>query len=305
MFKHIKSLLNLSATPPSVVYPYPFLALLAFSLSGVFNIVSLIKAVILSFLFQAAANLWNHVNDVEEDKISGKRNILTENEKIRKIVFIISPLLYLMSFSLSVLWVVDKRGVIAFAAVAFVTWIYSDKFILGRKIKRWKDHYITEVLTYLIAIPSFTSLLWTLFAPLSLKSTVFSIIMTFFGLSTTFLKDIKDITGDRLAGLKTLAVVFSPGYLLKIALSLLTSYYFLILFLSIYGLLPQFCIMSVIASAGLIYTMWHFISNGWSITLKSLRPIKVMVCSNLISLSLLIIAGIVQTLSLSVSVKLM
>jgi len=295
MLVKLIKLIKLSSTPVSIIYPYPFLALLAFSLSGSFDIILLIKAILLSFLFCAGINLWNHVNDIEEDKIAGKRNILIENPEMRRIVLTIAPLLYLISFLLSSLWVVDKKGVIAFVAVAFVTWIYSDKIILGRKIRRWKENYITEVLTYIVAIPSFTLLLWTLFAPVSLKSFAFSMVIMFFMLSGTFLKDIKDITGDKLAGLKTLGVVFSPETLLKISLLLLSFYYTSISIFSLFGVFPLFCIFSTLSSVGLIYTLGYFFNNRWTITLESIKPIKIMIYSNLLSLTILIVAGFIRT----------
>jgi 1,4-dihydroxy-2-naphthoate octaprenyltransferase len=294
MFYRIVELLKLSSNPATIIYPYPFLALLAFSLSEVFDIISLFKAIFLSFLFCAGINLWNHVNDIKEDIFAGKKTILTENPEIRNLVAVISALLYAIAFFLSILWTVDKRGIVAFVGAAFATWIYSDRMIIGRKVRRWKNHYVTELLAYIIFAPSITLLLWTLFAPLSPKSFALSIIITFLMLSGTFLKDIKDISGDKLAGLKTLGVVFSPESLLKTSFVLLGFYYLSISVFSLFGMLPLACVFSVLASFGLAYTLRHFLNNGWTITLKSIKPIKVMVYSNLTSLSILIIAGFTQ-----------
>jgi 1,4-dihydroxy-2-naphthoate octaprenyltransferase len=269
--------------------------LLAFSLSGTFDVISLSKAISLSFIFYAGINLWNHVNDVKEDILAGKKTILTENPEIRNLVAIISALLYIIAFLLSIHWIVDKRGIVAFFGAAFATWVYSDRMLIGRKIRRWKDYYLTELLAYIIFAPSISLWLWTIFVPLSSKSFALSTIITFFILFGAFLKDIKDITGDKLAGLKTLGVVFSPETLLKISLFLLGFYYLSISAFSLLGLLPLLCVASVLASIGFIYTLGHFFGNGWAITPKSIKPLKVVVYSNLISLVVLIITGFTQT----------
>lgn len=286
-FIYIFEIVKLSATPPSIIYPYPLLQLLAFSLSGTHNFWLYIKSIIASFIFLAGINLWNHVNDIEEDHLSRKKHILVEKQEVRRYVLTVSPLLYLTSFLLFAAWMVDKRGIIAFAMASFVTWIYSDRILLGKKIRRWKDFYLTEILTYVIAIPSFTTAIWTLFAPISPKCIAFSIVILFFMLSGMFLKDLKDITGDKLAGLKTLGVVFSPGQLIKSSILLVMLYYLSITVFSLSGVFSFQCIASVIPLTGLLYTINHFVSSDWEISLNSLIPIKVMIYTNLTSLMIL------------------
>lgn len=238
MLKLFVNLIKLSAKPATIIYPYPIAALLAFSLSGTLNVIYLIKAIAFSFIFYAGVNLWNHVNDVEEDIKGGKKTIITENPKIRKLTALISAVLYVTSFVLAFIWIVDWRGIAAFVPAALATWIYSDKIFFGKKIRRWKDHYITEILAFIIFFPAFFSMLWTIFAPLSLRGLAFSMTMTLFMFSGAFLKDLKDITGDRLAGLKTLGVVFSPETLLKASSTMLIFYYFSIVIFSYLELLP-------------------------------------------------------------------
>lgn len=291
IFKFLIALVRLSAKPATIFYPYPIAALLAFSLSGTFNVINLLKAIMFSFLFYAGVNLWNHVNDVEEDIAGGKKTVITENPKIRKLVAVISPLLYLISFALAVMWSVDEGGIAAFIAAACVTWVYSDKILLGRIIKRWKDHYITETLAFVIFVPSFTSMLWTIYVPLSLRSVAFSTTLTFFILSGIFLKDLKDITGDKLAGLKTLGVVFSPEILLKVSFVMLTFYYFSILLFSFLKILPILSALSTLFSVGLVYTVKHFSNNKWVITIRSVKPLNVLYYSNLGSLVTFIVTG--------------
>lgn len=293
MFGSFIQLIRLSAKPSTIIYPYPILPLLAFSLSGVFDIFYLFRAITFSSIFYAVVNLWNHVNDIEEDVLCGRRTIITENPKIRNLIIIISPLAYIISFSLILVWSVDKRGIIAFSAAAFATWIYSDRIFIGRKIKRWKDFYVTETLAFVIFFPSFNLALWTIFTHLSLKSIAFSITLTFFMLSGVFLKDIKDITGDKLAGLKTLGVMFSPSSLLKASFLMLVFYYFAIFIFSILKIFPTLSIVSTLFFLGLIYSLKYFLNKNWIISIDSVKPLNLMYYCNLGSLITLIIAGFI------------
>ena len=292
-FTYIFDIIKLSATPPSIIYPYPILQLLAFTLSETYDLESYIKSIIVSFIFFAGVNLWNHINDIEEDRLSGKKHILIEKPEIRKYILTISPILYLTSLLLFTIWTIDKKVIIAFTIVSLVTWIYSDRILFGKKIRRWKDFYLTEVLTYVVAIPCFTISIWTLFAPISPKSFAFSTITLFFMLSGMFLKDIKDTTGDRLGGLKTLGVVFSPKQLIKLSITLILLYYFSITIHSFSGVFPFKCSVSAIPLIGVLYTINHFMSNDWEITLKSLIPVKIMIYSNLLSFIILILTSFI------------
>jgi 1,4-dihydroxy-2-naphthoate octaprenyltransferase len=291
MLKLFVNLIKLSAKPATIIYPYPIAALLAFSLSGTLNVIYLIKAIAFSFIFYAGVNLWNHVNDVEEDIKGGKKTIITENPKIRKLTALISAVLYVTSFVLAFIWIVDWRGIAAFVPAALATWIYSDKIFFGKKIRRWKDHYITEILAFIIFFPAFFSMLWTIFAPLSLRGLAFSMTMTLFMFSGAFLKDLKDITGDRLAGLKTLGVVFSPETLLKASSTMLIFYYFSIVIFSYLELLPFASFFSVVFFFGFGYTLSHFYTENWKVSGKSIKPLEVMYYSNLGSLLMLIFSG--------------
>ena len=287
------SLIKLSAKPSTIIYPYPIAALLAFSLSGTYDIVLLLKAIAFSFIFYAGVNLWNHVNDVDEDIKGGKKTVITENLRLRNKFAIIPASLYVISFFLAILWSVDGRGIVAFAAAAFVTWVYSDRIFIGKKIRRWKDHYITETLAFVIFFPAFFSMLWTIFAPLSLRSAAFLITLTFFMLSVVSPKDIKDITGDSLAGLKTLGVVFSPESLLKTSFLMLAFYYTSILVFSILRIFPLFSVLSTLFFIGVIYNIKHFLNRNWEITSKSVKAFALMYYSNLGSLISLIFLGFI------------
>lgn len=291
---HLWALLRLSARPATIIYPYPIAALIAFSFSDAFNVTYLIRAIIFSFIFYAGVNLWNHVNDVKEDIAGGKKTVITENPDLKEIFIIIPILLYIISFVLTIIWSFDTRGIIAFLAASFATWIYSDRIFLGKKFGRWKDHYLTETLAFIIFFPSFFSTLWTIFKPLSMEGVAFSLILSLFLLSGAFLKDIRDIAGDRLAGLKTLGVMFSSEFLLKLSFSMLLCYYILILIFSLWlKLLPFFSSLSILFLLGFGYTLLHFLREDWEINSKSIRPLHVMYYSNLGSLLMLIFSGFI------------
>ena len=291
MTRFIKILIEvfkLSSTPPSIVYPIPLLALLLFSLSGSRNLLALVFAVAFTFASQAGINLWNHVNDVEEDLIAGKENVLTRYPEIRKYVAVVSFLLYVLAFLVLVVFSKDKKFAIsAFLIVSFVTWIYSDRLVLGKLIPRWKDHYLTEVLTYLISVPLYTLTVWTIFARINTRALAVAAFMTPFALSGTFLKDLKDASGDEKAGLRTLAVVFSPSTLLKISVFLLWVYYIEVLFLSLIRYIPLESLLALFTFLGLNYSTIRFVKGGWKITSEMVGAIKIMIYSNLLSLLLI------------------
>lgn len=294
MFQFVLSLIRLSAKPATIIYPYPIVALLAFSFSGFHNVVYLLEAIIFSFLFYSGVNLWNHLNDIKEDLKGGKRTILTENPELQYKLSIIPIFLYMISFALVFFWTVDVRGIAFFAIAASVTWLYSDRIYFGKKISRWKDYYLTELLAFIIFFPSFFIMLWTIFSPISPIGLGFSITLSFFMLSGALLKDIRDITGDRLAGLKTLGVVFSTKSLLKWSFFMLILYYSSILILSlILDLFPRLSAISVVFFFGFAYTISHFYFEEWNITRKSIKPLEVLYYSNLGSLITLILSGII------------
>ncbi|MFP3908915.1 MAG: UbiA family prenyltransferase [Halobacteriota archaeon] len=293
IFEVLYNLIKLSAKPASIIYPYPIAALLAFSVSSDLNVLSLIKAVVFSSTFYAGVNLWNHVNDLEEDIKGGKKTVITENSEYQSNFAYLPAGLYSASILLAFFWSVEIIGFVAFFAAASVTWIYSDRILFGKKIRRWKDHYLTETLSFVVFFPCFFIMLWTIYTSISLKGIGFSLMLTFFMLSGSVLKDIRDITGDKLAGLKTLGVVFLPENLLKTSFLLISIYYFSILLLAIQNILPSQTILSTIFFAGIVYNIKHFVANNWNITLESRKPLTIMYYSNLGSLLALIILGLI------------
>ncbi|RLI76772.1 hypothetical protein DRP05_12210 [Archaeoglobales archaeon] len=293
MLSEFVAVIRLSAKPATIIYPYPILPLLVFSLTQTFDFTSLLKSIILSFVFYSGVNLWNHINDVKEDTLGGKKTIITQNERIRNMLLVILPFQYITSMCLVILWSRHHLGIMCFIISAFVTWMYSDRTFLGKFIRRWKDHYITEMLSFVLFFPSYTLTLWSLFTSISIKGIALSLTITFFLLSGTFLKDIKDISGDTLAGLKTLGVVFSPNTLLKVSFTMLFLYYSSLLVFTITNVFSISTIFPVIFSIGAFYSAWNFAKNGWEITENSVQAFKVLFYSNISSLLCFVLSGFI------------
>ncbi len=276
-------LVKLSATPPSIVYPLPVLAFLLFSLSGNRDIFGLLVAIAFNFTSQAGINLWNHLNDVEEDRLAGKVNVLIEHPETRVVAIILSFLLYALSFFILYLFSRDRKfALAAFFVVSILTLAYSDRSALGKR--RLKNYYLTEVFTYVVSVPLYTLTVWTIYSSINSRAFAVALFMTPFALSGTFLKDIKDASSDEKAGLRTLAVVFSPSALLKVSVALLWCYYFLLALFSILGVIPERSMIALAFSVALLYSNYRYAKEDWIVSGKLLKPLKIMVLSNLLSL---------------------
>ncbi len=257
-----------------------------FSLSGNRDAFRFLIAVAFTFTSQAGINLWNHFNDVEEDVLAGKVNVLTENPEIRAFAAFLSIFLYVLAFIILYIFSDDRKfAVLAFLVVSAVTLAYSDRKVLG--CRRLKNHYVTEVLTYLLSVPLYTLAVWTIFSPVNARAAAVAAFMTPFALSGTFLKDIKDVSGDEKAGLKTLAVVFPPSTLLKVSVALLWCYYVLLTVFSSLGIIPVRSLVAVVFSIALAYSTLCYARENWLVSEKLLKPVKVMILSNLLSLVVL------------------
>ncbi len=288
IFKNIFEIFRLSAYPPNFIYPIPFLTLLVFSMAnGSFQ--SLLTAMAFTYTFYPAVNLWNHVNDVEEDKLSGRINILTENSAVRKATIALTVVLYAIS---SVIAYLKSRCFLFFLICLLLTWAYSDRMILGRIALRLKDHYITEIMTFALAYPSFTLLLWSFFDNLNFKAIALATTVTLLTLSGAVLKDLKDITGDELAGLKTLAVVFSPKTLLKTSITLHWLYYISIALFVFFKIYSMSNVVALIPSIMLLYATIKLSKNSWRLTFEVLNAIKAMTLSSIASLILLTVSSL-------------
>lgn len=235
---------KLCGTPASIISPIPFFAISLFLVSNEININNLsllIAGIVISLFSNFGSNLWNHCNDIKEDTAQGKKTILTQDISTQRIALFIAILLYLLSilFVFYLSMAIKRPIYIYFLIWALTTWWYSDNIIL-KKITgfRLKDHYITELITYGIAWPMYTLSLWLIFSDININGLILSIAFFFFGMSLLLLKDLKDISGDRKAGLKTLGVVFSPSQLIRYSSFLMVFYFIMILnpfTLSVFG----------------------------------------------------------------------
>jgi 1,4-dihydroxy-2-naphthoate octaprenyltransferase len=281
----LKEIVKASATPPTIIYPLFLTPLAIFSLEPS-NSLKLIEVILFSASFQSAVNLWNHVNDIEEDSLAGREWIIVRDENVRKVSALLAAGLYLASGLMVYFWQVWNIGIVFFFSALIATWLYSDRLILGRFIRRLKEHYVTEILTYLIAIPSYVLTVWSMLSTDLSKGAAISLIFLFLMLSATLLKDLKDISADRKAGLLTLGVVFHYKTLLKSSYLFIFLYYTSIAFFAFSGFFPQISSISIVPAIVLIYSTWNMERRGWDVNEDSVKFLKLMVYSTLLSLVL-------------------
>ncbi|MEM0202982.1 MAG: UbiA family prenyltransferase [Archaeoglobaceae archaeon] len=281
--------LRIGAKPINVAYPLPLTSFLALSLSksGFFEF---LISYVFCFLFFTAVNLWNHVNDAEDDAKVGKKDAVFLI-KAKREATIFSALFYFFS-ALLLIFSKDPSSFPLFLICALLTWIYSDKRFFGKRFRRLKEDYRTELLTYLIVTPSFPAILWTFFAPLSTTALAFSSIFALLYLSGVLLKDLKDITEDAIAGYRTLGVVFSPETLFKISASLLVSTILLIPIFSLLSLLPLRSALTALMLIPVLYSIFSIKKRNWELSMKTLGAIRIYTFSYPTSFILLAILSL-------------
>lgn len=246
---------------------------------------------IFSLVSSGASNFWNHVNDVNEDIKNNKVTVLTEEKITKNKALIISLLLYLFSILLSIyMSSILKRPLFIFFIVwVIITWWYSDDIFL-KKITgvRLKTHYFGEILTYGLAYPAYTMSIWLIFSDSFLKGFVLSMIFFCFGIAGVLLKDLKDIKGDREAGLRTLGVVFAPSKLIKISCFFLIVYFCIILLSTNQGIFnfPTFIIIFPLMYL-IKNTVIHFHCKNWNLEIGDLKNIRSMIISTYSSIFIL------------------
>lgn len=294
-------IIKLCNTPASIISPIPFYAVSLFLISRQEFSISedipiLFAGIAVTLLSNFGSNLWNHCNDIKEDIAQGKRNILTHDHSMQKKAFIISVLFY----ALSLLYVyflsieLKKPIYIFFSIWMLMTWWYSDSLILKRLLGfRLKEHYLGEFITYSITCPMYTLSIWLIYSDLNLKGILISFACLFIGLLVMLLKDLKDISGDRKAGLKTFGVTFLPSQLIKYACYLMVLYYFVMLnpfTLNFFGNgILMMCIPFIYFMKN---TFFHMYKKNWALDsgdLKALKGIGISIYSSFIFLGLSII----------------
>jgi len=235
-WRKILELLKLCNTPASIISPFPLFATSLFLISdkeiSIYNLQLLFAGISVSLLSNFASNLWNHCNDLKEDIAQGKITILTQDELMKKIALVGAIMLYALSlFIVYYLSMVLKRPIFLFFFIwTIITWWYSDNLILKKVTGfRLKEHYMGELVTYSIAWPTYTLSIWLIYSDLNETGIILSLAFFFLSISLLLLKDLKDISGDRKAGLKTFGVVFSPSHLIRYSCYLMVLYYLVIL----------------------------------------------------------------------------
>ena len=193
------------------------------------------KTIVENKILNSMVPLWRKAkNDIKEDIINNKNNLLTKKIISQNTAILISIMLYSLSIILVVIISIflDRPIYFYFMIWAFITWWYSDNFFLKKIIGfRLKTHYIGEIFTYSIAYPAYTMSIWLIFSDSFIKGIVLSFLFLCFGIAGVLLKDLKDIKGDREAGLNTLGVMFAPSKLIHLACIFLI-FYFLMLIMS-------------------------------------------------------------------------
>jgi 4-hydroxybenzoate polyprenyltransferase len=256
-----------------------------------------IIGIVTSLLSSFASNLWNHTNDLKEDIAQGKKTVLTLNLVSKRTSVVLSMMLYGISAVIIYCMSIKlKRPVVPFFLVWLViTWWYSDDIFLKKIFRfRLKTHYIGEIITYGIAYPFYAMSIWLIYSDLNSQGIALSLAFSFLGISGVLLKDLKDISGDRKAGLRTLGVIFSPSKLLNISCIFLILYYLVILdsiALKVYNIDMLLIIIPFIWF--LKNTFYYFHKKSWKLEACDFKSIKTMMISTYISLFALGIGALI------------
>jgi 4-hydroxybenzoate polyprenyltransferase len=296
MWKKSKEILKLCYTPYSIFSPIPFFAVIIFLIAqrpedfSVFYS-PLISGISVSILSSFASNIWNHVNDLNDDYAQGKKNALTQNLISQRSAILLSLLLYSLSGFIS-LYISIKSGrpaYLFFLIWALITWWYSDRLFLKKIFGfRLKTHYVGEFLTYSIAYPMYTLSIWLIYSDISSAAIALALAFLSFGISVVLLKDLKDISGDRKANLRTFGVVFQPSKLFYYSCMFLLLYYIIIVLAISQDIFSGRLLLIIIPFFFFLKsTFFHFAKQEWKIGLKDNAQIKTLVISTYVSILLL------------------
>jgi len=228
---------------------------------------------------------------LKEDMAQGKKTVLTLNLVSHKTAVVISALLYVIS-SIIILFLsikFEKPIYFFFLVWAVITWWYSDNIFLRKVFGfRLKTHYIGELITYGIAYPFFALTIWLIYSDLNISGIALALAFSFLGVSGVLLKDLKDISGDRKAGLQTLGVMFTPSKLLYISCIFLTLYYLVILDSIALKIFSTGMFLVIIPFIWFIKnTFYYFHRKCWKLEVGDFKSIKTMMISTYLSLIVL------------------
>ncbi|MFZ2412123.1 MAG: hypothetical protein WAW23_11175, partial [Candidatus Methanoperedens sp.] len=145
-----------------------------------------------------------------------------------------------------------------------------------------------ELITYGISYPSYALTIWLIYSDLNTSGIALALAFSFLGISGVLLKDLKDISGDRTTGLKTLGVIFAPSKLLYISCIFLILYYLVILDSIALKVFSIGMLLVIIPFIWFIKnTFYHFHRKSWKLEFGDFKPIKTMVTSTYLSLIVL------------------
>lgn len=297
MWKKLLEVIRLCCTPYSIFSPIPFFAVIVFLIASeigttpAFDIRLLLIGLTASVLSSFASNIWNHANDLRDDIAQGRNNALTQKIISQKSAIIISFVLYIFSITIMVAVSVNvgRPAYIFFLIWAFITWWYSDNIFLRKLIGfRLKSHYVGEFITYAVAYPMYTLSIWFIYSNFNTASILFSIAFLFFGISVVLLKDLKDISGDRSAKLKTFGVVFKSSRLFQWSCVFLFLYYLVILSSITFNIFHGSILLIIIPFIFFVSSSFlHFNKKNWNIGYEDGRQIRTIVLTTYASIILL------------------
>ncbi len=274
------ALLKLCNTPATVFSPFPLFAISLFLLSreelSIYDIPIMFAGILVSWLLAFPSNLWNHCNDLKEDKAGGKKTILTQNSSMQKKALFIAVLLYTCSMIFAYYLSNEfKRPIYLYALICvIITWWYSDNLILKKVIGfRLKEHYLGELIAYSIAMPMYTLSIWLVYSDLNMEGIIITVAVFFFSISALLLKDLKDISGDKKASLKTFGVVFLPSQLIRYSCYFMVLYYLALLTLFIFNSSGILIIMIPFIYF-FINTFIHMYRKDWTLELEDFQALK-------------------------------
>lgn len=275
-------LLKLCNTPATIYSPFPFFAVSLFLISrkelSIYDLPVLFAGIVVSLLLTFPSNLWNHCNDIKEDTAQGKKTILTQDSSMQKTALFIAILLYASSVLLAYYLSNEfKRPIYLYSLIwVLATWWYSDNLIFKKLFGfRLKDHYMGELVAYSIAMPMHTLSVWLVYSDLNSVAIIITVAVLFFNIAGLLLKDLKDISGDREAGLKTFGVIFSPSQLIRYSCYLMVLYYLILLnpiSLNFFGIGVLILVIPFVYF--LKNTFIHMYKKKWNLDIGDLKAVK-------------------------------
>lgn len=283
-WRKIVELFKLCNTPTSIISPFPLLAISLFLISlkelYILDIPILFAGIAVSLFSNFGANLWNHCNDLKEDMAQGKKSILTQDASMQKVALFISILLYASSifFVYFLSMELERPIYVYFLIWSLVTWWYSDKLILKKVTGfRLKDHYIGELITYATAWPMYILCIWSVYSDLNSTGIIIAVAFFFVSISGLLLKDLKDISGDREAGLRTFGVVFFPSQLIRFSCYLTMMYFFIMLNpITVIFFGKGILLIALPFVYFFKNTFFHMYRKNWTLGIGDLKALKAM-----------------------------